>query len=100
MPSLNAAKAATGVSRCDLRKSDRLGGAVSVQADTKTAVDFQAPRGRVLLTAIQRGVATWLVKTISPDGDVAVLPGVHPNRLQALGAAVLVARRCQGEVVP
>jgi hypothetical protein len=58
------------------------------------------PKDVIVLTAIPRGAATWSVKAISPDGNCAVLPGVHPNRLQALGAALLLAQQVRGEVVP
>ena len=50
-----------------------------------------------LITAVPAG-AEWRLKAIEPDGTVA-LGTIFSNRLEALGAGVLVAERCGGRVL-
>ena len=51
-----------------------------------------------LITAVPAGTE-WRLKAIGPDGTVA-LGTIFSNRLEALGAGVLVAERCGGRVLP
>ena len=51
-----------------------------------------------LITAVPAGTE-WRLKAIGPDGTVA-LGTIFSNRLEALGAGVLVAERCGGKVLP
>jgi hypothetical protein len=53
---------------------------------------------QVVFTAVPRGLA-WQVKALSPNGDVS-RHGRFNGRLEALGACVLLARQCGGEVRP
>ena len=53
---------------------------------------------QVLVTAIPAGVR-WRLKTVSSYGSIS-LPPIFSNRLEALGAGVLVANQCGGRVVP
>jgi hypothetical protein len=57
-----------------------------------------ADRKQVLLTAIPVS-KQWRMKAVSGDESI-YLPGIFRNRLEALGACVLLARQCGGEVVP
>ena len=51
-----------------------------------------------LITAVPAGTE-WRLKAIGPDGTVA-LGTIFSNRLEALGAGVLLAERCGGRVLP
>ena len=51
-----------------------------------------------LITAVPAGTE-WRLKAIGPDGTVA-LGTIFSNRLEALGAGVLLAKRCGGRVLP
>ena len=51
-----------------------------------------------LLTAIPCG-RRWRLKALSPRGSVE-LPSIFSNRLEALGACVLLAEQCRGRVIP
>ena len=51
-----------------------------------------------LITAIPAGTE-WRLKAIGPDGTIA-LGTIFSNRLEALGAGVLLAKRCGGRVLP
>jgi hypothetical protein len=57
-----------------------------------------APKLQGVITAIPAG-RHWRIKAQSDNGDVAVL-GLFSGRLEALGAAVLLARNTGAEVVP
>ena len=51
-----------------------------------------------LITAVPAGTE-WRLKAIGPDGTVA-LGTIFSNRLEALGAGVLLAERWGGRVLP
>lgn len=53
---------------------------------------------QVLVTAIPAG-ERWRLKAVSSCGSVN-LPPIFGNRLEALGAGVLIANQCGGRVVP
>ena len=73
--------------RCDWRNSSE---------DTHRHFGFQAP---ITLTAIPWDDARWAMKAVSPEGTVR-LPGIFHTRLEALGACVLLAAQCGGDVQP
>lgn len=52
-----------------------------------------------VLTAIPAG-QRWRMKALASNGNVELLPAVFNNRLEALGACVLLANRCGAEVRP
>ena len=52
-----------------------------------------------ILTAIPAG-PRWRMKALASNGDVELLPAVFSNRLEALGACILLAGQCGGEVRP
>lgn len=51
-----------------------------------------------IVTAIPAGLK-WRLKALGPDGTVE-LPDVFHNRLEALGACVLLSEQCGGRVIP
>ena len=53
---------------------------------------------QVLITAVPVGV-WWRLKALSPVGTVE-MPSIFSNRLETLGAGVLLARQCRGAVLP
>ena len=59
--------------------------------------DAAMPSG-LIVTAIPTG-RRWRLKALGPDGAVA-LPDIFRNRLEALGAGVLLAEHCGARVVP
>jgi hypothetical protein len=52
-----------------------------------------------IFTAIPIGASAWAVKAVSPDGE-EIRSGKFEGRLAALGAAVLMAARAEGRVLP
>ena len=93
MPPSNAVRAAPALAESDPLKCDRLAGAIS-DLDTKFGV---AKKG-VTLTAVP-AAAKWRMKAVS-EGEAVHLPGIFHNRLEALGACVILAQQCRGRVVP
>ena len=69
---------------------------IDTQRDSKDLLARQA----TLATAIPANPHWWRLKAISPEGEAVILPGCFPGRLQALGAAVMLAEKCGGRVVP
>ena len=53
-----------------------------------------------LFTAVPANQRWWRVKAVSCNGDVALFPHLFANRLEALGAAVMVAHRRGARVLP
>ena len=54
---------------------------------------------QVLITAVPVGMR-WRLKALDHVGGVDMLPAVFHNRLEALGAGVLLARQCRGTLLP
>ena len=94
MASTNAARAAPALAQGSSCKTGRLGGATEQLNNRFPATN------QVLLTAIPANHRWWRLKAVNYDGDTVILPGVFPGRLQALGAAVLLAEQCGGTVRP
>jgi hypothetical protein len=94
MPRSKTAKPAHRLSGGGPRKSDRAGEPIFRTDGTSRAF----LQGRNILTAVPAG-EQWRVKAIDSHGGVALL-GIFPGRLEALGAAVLVAHNCGARVVP
>jgi hypothetical protein len=60
----------------------------------------KAPQqSRVIITAIPAG-QDWRLKAIGPDGAIKLSADLFRNRLEALGACVLVAQRCGARLLP
>lgn len=57
-----------------------------------------ADKASDVFTAVPSG-RDWRVKVLSPDGEITLL-GRFDSRLPALGAAVLLAARAEGRVLP
>jgi hypothetical protein len=68
------------------------------ERNSNKLISFQAQDNFPVLTAIPVGPRHWRVKTLAA-GQVELF-GLFDNRLQALGAAVLLAARVHGRVVP
>ena len=86
------------------QKSAR-GGGPGTLLENKTAVKITHQKDnpstathQVLVTAIPAG-EYWRLKAVSSCGSIR-LPAIFGNRLEALGAGVLVANHCGGRVVP
>ena len=93
MAFLNAARPAAAADAANgSQKSIGLGGAISV-LDTRFGVAEQG----VVLTAVP-AAEKWRMKAVSEGGAIH-LPGIFRNRLEALGACVLLAQQCGGKVV-
>jgi hypothetical protein len=75
-----------------LRNSVRLAG-LNTSGDNTEQAKYQ-----VTLTAIPWDDARWAMKAVGPEGQIR-LPGIFHSRLEALGACVLLAAQCNGEVL-
>lgn len=75
-----------------LRNDVRLAGLNTFEDGTN------GPEYQVTLTVVPVG-ERWAMRATSA-GDAIRLPGIFCSRLEALGAAVLLAERCGGTVCP
>jgi hypothetical protein len=80
-----------------LMQDDRV---MSIKRENKRSLSLYPDDRSIIFTTIPANDRWWKLKAVSSDGEVAYLPACFPSRLAALGAAVLLAKQCNGRVRP